>query len=156
MFDLDDYLIGSDETSICPPPCWRETLRSLTLLRWGDWPWLVSLLLTPQGKIEMRKMSNKGRWYCIVITVRVLLPRQRSLLSGQGRGAVWLWRSPGSQEQAGQVVGCISCSPVSPGLDVTTCSVTTSSPSQTPRRPSGSTLTQCRLEAVLVSTSFRT
>ena len=33
VFYLDNDLIGSGETSICPPPCWRETLRSLTLLR---------------------------------------------------------------------------------------------------------------------------
>ena len=91
------------ETSICPPPCWRETLQSPTLRRWrGEGERRVKLCL--QGQIEMRKMSNKGRWLLSLleqVRPRVFLPRQRSLLSWQGCGAVWLWWSPGGQEQAG-------------------------------------------------------
>ena len=52
----------------------------------------------------MRKMSNKGRLMISQwdqVRLRVLLPRPRSLLSGQGRGALWLWRGPGGPEQAG-------------------------------------------------------
>ena len=65
-----------------------------------------------QGQIEMRKMSNKGRSLSLLgwdqVRLSVLLARPRSLLSGQGCGAVWLWRSPGGQEQAG-APSYISC-----------------------------------------------